>query len=199
MNVKTIGTIAGAAVGASVAITTSMQLQKNDMSAKAESIERAKTVATGTTPTVGIESAYAVGLIPGWPTMIFISEDNGNEGSSNRLVLHVNKGIQRILSYNNIKAPPGDCALTLFTCADTGSGWNVAYPMAAEVQDATNALLSSASVQVKEMTNIPDGCLVTLGWLCYVPTGFWRTHTEPVDFADLSSLIGGWLYRNLPQ
>lgn len=199
MNMKTIGTIAGAAVGASVAFTTSMQLQKNDMAAKAESVEQAKAVTTGTTTTMGIESAYAVGSIPGWPIMIFISEDKENEGSSNRLGLHVNKGIQRILSYNNISAPPGDCTLTLFTCADNGSGWNAAYPIAAEVQEATNALLSSTAVPVKAMTNIPDGCLVTLGWLCYVPNGFWSTHTEPVEFADLSSLTGGWLYRELPQ
>lgn len=199
MNIKTIGTIAGAAVGASVAFTTSMQLQKNDMAAKAESVEQAKAVTTGTTTTMGIESAYAVGSIPGWPIMIFISEDKENEGSSNRLGLHVNKGIQRILLYNNISAPPGDCTLTLFTCADNGSGWNAAYPIAAEVQEATNALLSSTAVPVKAMTNIPDGCLVTLGWLCYVPNGFWSTHTEPVEFADLSSLTGGWLYRELPQ
>ena len=195
MNGKTIGTIAGAAVAASVAFTTSMQVQKKEMSAKAESVEQARTGATGTTDTMGIESSYAVGLIQGFPTMIFISEDKGNEGSSNRLGFHVNKGIQRILSYNNISSPPSDCTLTLFTCSDNGSGWNTAYPTAVEEQDATNALMASASVQVKAMTNIPDGCLVTLGWLCYVPNGFWSTHTEPVDFADLASLIGGWLYR----
>ena len=195
MNGKTIGTIAGAAVAASVAITTSVQLQNNDVSAKAESVNQVREGTTGTQTTTGIESSYAVGALPGWPIMIFISEDNGNEDSSNRLGLHVNKGIQRILSYNNISAPPGDCTLTLFTCTDNGSGWNTAYPTAAEAHDATNALLSSASVPVKSMTNIPDGCLVTLGWLCYVPNGFWSTHTEPVAFSDLSSLIGGWLYR----
>lgn len=199
MNGKTIGTIAGAAVAASVAFTASMQLQKNDMSAKVESVEQAKAVAKVTTTAIGIESAYAVGAIPDWPIMIFISEDKDNEGSSNRLGLHVNKGITRILSYNNISAPPSDCTLTLFTCADNGSGWNAAYPMAAEKQAATNALLSSTAVPVKAMTNLPDGCLVSLGWLCYVPNGFWSTHTEPVDFDDLSSLIGGWLYRELPQ
>lgn len=195
MNGKTIGTIAGAAVAASVAITTSVQLQNNDVSAKAESVNQVREGTTGTQTTPGIESSYAVGAIPGWPIMIFISEDKGNEGSSNRLGSHVNKGIQRILSYNNISAPPSDCTLTLFTCTDNGSGWNTAYPTAAEAQDAMNALLSSASVPVKSMTNIPDGCLVTLGWLCYVPNGFWSTHTEPVTFSDLSSLIGGWLYR----
>ena len=195
MNGKTIGTIAGAAVAASVAITTSVQLQKNDVSAKAESVNQVREGTTGTQTTTGIESSYAVGAFPGWPIMIFISEEKVNEGTSDRLGLHVNKGRQRILSYNNISAPPSDCTLTLFTCTDNGSGWNTAYPTEEEVQDATNALLSSASVPVKAMKNIPDGCLVTLGWLCYVPNVFWSTHTEPVDFSDLSSLIGGWLYR----
>ena len=195
MKEKTIGTIVVAAVAASVSFTTSIQLQKNDVSSKAGSVEQSRAVTTGTTNTTVIESSYAFGALPGWPIMIFISEDKGNEGSSNRLGSHVNKGIQRIISYNNISAPPSDCTLTLFTCTDNGSGWNTAYPTAAEAQDATNALLSSSSVPVKAMTNIPDGCLVTLGWLCYVPNGFWSTHTEPVDFSDLSSLIGGWLYR----
>lgn len=195
MNEKTIGTIVVAAVAASVSFTTSMQFQKNDVSAKAGSVEQSRAVTTGTTNTTVIESSYAFGALPGWPIMIFISEDKGNEGSSNRLGLHINKGINGILKYNKISVPPSDCTLTLFTCADTGSGWKVAYPTAEEEQDATNALMSSASVPVKAMKNIPDGCLVTLGWLCYVPNGFWRSHTEPVDFADLSSLIGGWIYR----
>lgn len=148
---------------------------------------------------VKIESAFSIGKIQGWPIMIFIAEDSEKTNAVDRLESHVAKGIARILSYNKISAPPSDCTLTLFTCSGNGYGWNMAYPTASDKMDATNALMTSALVPVKEMTSLPDGCMVALGWLCYVTNGFWSAHTEPVSFSDLANLKGGWLYRDCSQ
>ena len=142
-----------------------------------------------------LETAYAVGIIQGWPTMIFVSEDAWSTNQPDRLVRHIQKGVSRIFSYNNISNAPSGCTLTFFTNNDSGSGWTSAYPTSSAQSTATNSITTSMGISTKGMTSLPDGCEVALGWLCYVPDGFWSSHSQPVSFTDLKNLKGAWLYR----
>lgn len=191
MRVKPVSIIAGAAIASTIGITV---LQKDSSLETSNEVQHSIST-RGVKKTCQIESAFAVGMIQGWPTMIFVNEDVNKTNAQDRLESHVGKGVSRILSYNKISAPPSGSTLTLFTSTDKESGWNVAYPTAPEKQSATNALMVACSCHVKGMTNIPDGCLVALGWLCYVTNGFWDVHTSPVNFSEIANLKGGWLYR----
>lgn len=189
MKGKAISIIAGAAAIATIGITT---LSDDD---SIGSSRESKISIRASKNTCRLETAYAVGLIQGWPVMIFVNEDASKTNAADRLESHVGKGISRILSYNKIETPPNDCTLTLFTSTNSGSGWNIAYPTAEEKQAATNALMASHACQVRDVENLPDGCIVSIGWLCYVTNGFWNVHTTPVSFSDIADLKGGWLYR----
>lgn len=189
MKGKTISMIAGAAAIATIGITS-----LNNVDSIVSSQE-SKMSTRSTKKTSSLETAYAVGVIQGWPVMIFVNEDASKTNAADRLESHVGKGISRILSYNKIETPPNDCTLTLFTSTNSGSGWNIAYPTAEEKQAATNALMASHACQVRDVENLPDGCIVSIGWLCYVTNGFWNVHTPPVSFSDIAALKGGWLYR----
>jgi len=189
MKGKAISIIAGAAAIATIGITS-----LSDDDSIGSSRESKISIRTSRN-TCRLETAYAVGLIQGWPVMIFVNEDESKTNAADRLESHVGKGISRILSYNKIATPPSDCTLTLFTSTNSGSGWNIAYPTAEDKQAATNALMASHACQVRNVENLPDGCIVSIGWLCYVTNGFWNVHTTPVSFSDIAALKGGWLYR----
>ena len=193
MKVKTIGVLAGAAVATAVGITSISRQPEKEVGVEQKGLAVSTTRAN--VAAKGIETSFVIGHIQGWPIMIFVNEDADKISTTNRLESHISKGISRILSYNKISSPPSDCSLTLFTCADNGSGWNTAYPTAVEKQSATNAILNSLNVHTKDITGIPNECMVAIGWLCYVTNGFWNTHTSPVSFSDVSTLKGGWLYR----
>ena len=153
-----------------------------------------KQIARGSTSAT-LETSYAVGVIRGWPVMIFVKEDTGSTNNPDRLSLHVSKGASRILSYNKIASAQEGEVLTFFKSSEFGTGWSNAYSTVAEEIVATNSLKNILNVPSKDMNSLPDGCNAAIGWLCYVPNGFWDTHSEPVSFSALSSLKGAWLYR----
>lgn len=192
---KTKGKIA--AIGVSAAIATGIGIglsvdNKVDNQSVSESVsERQRSSESHK----GIETSNIFGVIQGYSPMMFVKERYWDTNKTDRLEILVTRGTNLIYSCNGLSSPPANTTLAFLACTTNSSGWNSAYPTSADKLAATNSLASRLNVLTYGVDGVPDVCEKTLGWLCFLPNGFWSGKTSPVAFSEVKDYKGCWLMR----